>query len=188
MQQTTSTELLRRLLQEDVLHVLAWIDEVRMSRQEVPGNFNWLGLAEAAALRARSALDPAWARVAIAAYDQITGPDKPRDREAILCSSMQLRAYMIATLGPRPGDTVLDPEVVLNWFTANLPFSLDHATKVVASLRGLDEQGMRQRIDEMRQMRRLKNRTFVLKTLSSSDRIQLSQEAQSWIALWDELP
>jgi hypothetical protein len=125
-----------------------WSGELRS-----PINFNWHGLAEAAAFDAHldygdgsPVLNLTWAEIAILIYDRLAELAGELAGESFLISSMLLRAGMIGELGAIPGHPVLDIDRVINWFFHSLKMSPDEATKKAASWRNCS-------IEEIRELR-----------------------------------
>lgn len=194
MSQAVSDEVLQRLLDTDAPDVLAWVDGVFADTQQASGDVNWLGLAEAAAFRAVTRSDLPWARVATTVYDHLhqtaafgheqssIDPDPAED------SAMHVRVAMIARFGGRAGDSVLDIGHLIGQIDASLTLSRDEAGRLAASFHEWSFDQWPRHVGELRQLRAIKDRLTILKTLVASGALQPTEQQRSWIALWDELP
>ena len=187
MNQLKSTKLLNKLLQQDATEVLAWLKEVWSGELRSPINFNWHGLAEAAANEARlnygdgsPVFNLTWAEIAILIYDRLAELAGELAGESFLISSMLLRAAMIAELGVIPGHPVLDIDRVINWFFHSLKMSPDEATKKAANWRNCS-------IEEIRELRKIKNRLNVISVLVESGKF-VPIELSTWLSLQSQLP
>ncbi len=156
MNQLESTKLLNDLLQQDACDVLAWVKQVREGKLQSPINFNWHGLAEAAAMEARlnygndsSVINLSWAEVATSIYDYLGRRAGESAGESFLISSMLLRAAMIAECGAIPGHPVLDIDRVINWFFDSLKMSPNEAFEKAPNWRNCN-------INEIRELRKVK--------------------------------
>jgi hypothetical protein len=181
MNQSQATQLLSNLLQQPPTQVQNWIRSVWIGQQRAPEKFNWLGLADAAALRARSQQDLSWAKVASMLYERLADEADLSGREKYIESAMQLKAYMITKIGPVPGDSVLDINQILHWFFENLKFSPEEATQKSTVWKTLS-------IEDIRELRLLKNRLSVLTLLVNSGKIKPNQELSAWLLLRNKLP
>lgn len=169
-------------LQQEAAEVQGWLRRIESGELNPPQKFNWLGLAEAAAFDAESASDLSWAEVATSVYERLAAETANSSaRESLMISSMLLRAAMIAKLGPVPGHSVLDIDQIICWFCDSLTLSRDSATKKAANWRECN-------IEEIRELRRIKNRLQVISALADSDKCVLNQELKAWLSLWEELP
>jgi hypothetical protein len=187
--------LLERLLQKNPTSVLQWLGDVDEGKRPSPARFNWLGLAEAAADYARSSdvksSNLEWARAAIAAYEQLVRSDEGT-RNFGEDSSMTLRAAMIGIFGPTQGDAVLDPDIILRWFTNELDVTLPDAEKSIARWRSLGPRGRSEAYERELtlawRLRRVKNRLRAIDALSRVSGVTLTDYLRQWLALREELP
>jgi hypothetical protein len=151
---------------------------------------NWLGLAFAAADIAldafgsrQSAAGLAWSRCATAIYDTLAIDAVPRaDFDQ---SSMRARLNAIRNVGVVPGDPVLDPSVITNWFLASLDHSLQSAVQKAHRFRA-HVVGEELGLEDIRALRRIKNRLSILVQLGAA--VALEPEIQAWIEVRDLLP
>ncbi|MBW4496335.1 MAG: hypothetical protein KME26_25315 [Oscillatoria princeps RMCB-10] len=190
IQSETATQL-NLILQQDADSVLAWLKNIFSADSSPPEGFNWLGLAEAAAFNAHegkrhdsTAPDIKWAEVATTVYDRLAAladKAKPGSGESFTISSMTLRAAMIRKLGGVPGDAVLDINRLLQWFWDKLKWSREEVEKKAANWRALN-------IEEIRELRQLKNRLKVISALADSDKFVLEPEIKAWLSLREKLP
>jgi hypothetical protein len=187
MNQLESTKLLNSLLQQDASDVLAWAKQVREGKLQSPINFNWHGLAEAAAMEARlnygddsPVLNLSWAEVATSTYDYLAKL-AGESGESFLISSMLLRAAMIAESGAILGHPVLDIDRVINWFFDGLKMSPDEAKQKATTWRNCS-------INEIRELRKIKNRLKVISVLVDSGKLVPNVELTTWLSLQSQLP
>lgn len=182
MIQSQSIILLNELLQQDAASVKAWLKQTELDLLKLPEEFNWLGLAEAAAFEAQSASDITWAEVAILVYERLTAETTNNStRESLMISSMLLRAAMIAKFGSVPGHPVLDIDSIIHWFYNSLTITHDSAVQKAANWRSCN-------IEEIRELRRIKNRLGIISVLADSEKYILNQELKDWLALREKLP
>jgi len=188
MNQSESTQLLNELVRQDASDVKNWLKRIWSKQEEVPEDFNWLGLAEAAAFNARSGKgnasnlpDLAWAEIATSIYDDLAAKANRGTGESFINSSMLLRAGMIAELGAVSGHPVLDGNQIIQWFFHSLTMSLDEAAKNAENWKKLN-------IDEIRELRRIKNRLKVILVLAKSKKFIPNEELRAWIDLRERLP
>jgi hypothetical protein len=187
MNQLEPTKILSKLLDQDPAEVLSWLKQVWSGELRSPINFNWHGLAEAAANEARldygngsPTLNLTWAEVATSIYDRLAELAGESAGESFVISSMLLRAAMIAELGAIPGHPVLDIDRVIDWFLHSLKMSPDEAAKKAANWRNCS-------IDEIRELRRIKNRLNVVSVLVESGKF-VPIELNTWLSLQSRLP
>lgn len=187
MNQLESTKLLNELLQHDATEVRDWLKQVWSGQLPSPINFNWHGLAEAAAFDARldygdnsPFINLSWAEVATSIYDYLA-QRAGSGGESFLISSMLLRAAMIAELGAIPGHPVLDIDKVINWFYDSLKMSLDEAMTKADNWKNCS-------FEEIRELRKIKNRLKIIFVLAESDKIISNNELSTWLAIRDKLP
>ncbi len=168
--------------------LLQWVQSVRAGLKQVPHDFNWSGLAEAAALRARygndqtsSQPDLEWAKVAILIYSYLMDEVDSPNRASLEHSEMSLKAYLTGKLGAVPNDPILDVDQIIQWFFENLHISLDEAEKKASSWRKLAK-------EEILELQQIKNRLAIIKTLADSNLLPPNQELSAWLALREKLP
>jgi hypothetical protein len=118
--------------------------------------------------------------ITVLIYDRLAKLARESAGESFLISSMLLRAAMIAELGDIPGHIVLDIDRVINWFCHSLKMSPDEATKKAANWRNCS-------IDEIRELRRIKNRLNVISVLVESGTF-VPIELSTWLSLQGQLP
>jgi hypothetical protein len=101
MREVHAAPSLEEVLQQDAANVRAWVRATRMQEQALPGQFNWLGLAEAAAFNAREFAD------------KVPGPSSrfPQpQRDALLAASIREQADLAGA-----------DEEMLAWLRAAIP-------------------------------------------------------------------
>src|SRR5947209_3363836 len=109
MKESEAMRILQELLHQDPAAVQNWIMDIWQGRRQAPDDFNWLGLAQAAAAEARASLSLSWARVALSTYDYLSTQSPAYDQN----SAMMLRAYLIRHMRPRAGEEMLDPAIIV---------------------------------------------------------------------------
>lgn len=188
MTQSKSTIQLNQILQEDAESVLAWLKSLESGHSSPPEGFNWLGLAEAASCDAREGdrnhpnkANIKWAEVATKVYDRLAESANADTKDSFMNSSMMLRAAMIVKFGAVPSHPVLDLDLILRWFNDSLKMSYSEAAIKAANWKKCQ-------IEEIRELRQIKNRLRVISVLADSDKLLLNPEIKSWLSLLDKLP
>lgn len=180
-----SVSQLNKLLQQDASQVLTWVKYILTGKLPTPENFNWLGLAEAAAFRAsyekRKEDSLQWAEVAISIYEYLMKDADLTGRNSFVYSLMNLRANMIMRYGAVSQDRVLDVKQVIDLFFCDINISYTEAATKAAVWKNLS-------IENIRELRRIKNRLSALKSLSDAGKLPLNQELKSWLDLREKLP
>src|SRR5689334_3389009 len=137
----TAIESIDDVLEGQPSEIQEWLRQVQQGQVNAPGLFNWLGLAESTALKAREkerAGSPsqglAWAQVAISVYEWMATElylleEQSSQKESCLISAMVLRTYMICRLGASPGDFVLDVRQIVDWLFEGLKISYENAER-----------------------------------------------------------
>ncbi|MCC3405942.1 MAG: hypothetical protein JGK17_10195 [Microcoleus sp. PH2017_10_PVI_O_A] len=190
LNQEFSPESIDRILEQNPESALAWVKNTLSPQTTAPQDFNWLLLADISSAKARKGennaglFDRAWAEVATAIYDRLAEAaeqKKPGSGESVRISSMMLRAGAIAKYGIVPNDSVLDVNLILQWFWDNIKDSREDVEQKAANWKTLP-------IEEIRELRQLKNRLKVITALSKSDKYVLDEEIKTWLALREKLP
>ncbi|HLP91157.1 MAG TPA: hypothetical protein VK184_21580 [Nostocaceae cyanobacterium] len=188
MNESQSTKLLNELLLQNPSDVKVWLKRVWLDQEKVPEEFNWLGLAEAAAFEARSGernvtntSNIFWAEIAISVYDYLASQANSGTGESFIISSMLLRAAMIADYGSVFGHPVLDSNQIIHWFFHSLKMSLDEVIQNTANWKDNN-------IENIRELRRIKNRLKVILVLTESDKFKPDEELKAWLSLREKLP
>lgn len=190
MTQSPTTISIDRILEQDAKSVLAWAKNTLSSQTTAPQDFNWLLLADVSSAKARKGennsglFDRTWAEVATAIYDRLAEAaeqKKPGSGESVRISSMMLRAGAIAKYGIVPNDSVLDVNLILQWFWENIKDSRQNVEQKAANWKTLP-------IQEIRELRQLKNRLKVIAALANSDKYVLDEELKAWLSLREKLP
>ena len=178
---------LNQILQEDADSVLDWLKTIDLEPYSAPEGFNWLGLAEAASFNALEE-DPhhpnaniKWAEVALKVYHRLTESANVENRDSLLNSSMMLRAAMIVKFGAILDHPVLDFNPILHWFKDSLKMSYSEAITKAANWKKCQ-------IEEIRELRKVKNNLKVISVLANSDKIVLHPEMNLWLSLQEKLP
>src|SRR5688572_24999397 len=167
-------------LQPDRL--LAWIQQ--RLRGEVPSDpcFNWHGLAEVAAMHARSDDDSLiWGEIAVSVYAWLAARSEAQIAASYALSEMHVRANLIAIHGAKSGDRIRDPHALLAWFRDNRKLSLREALALAPDWQLLP-------VTEAARLRAIKNQLAVLERVISYLNPADRDEIQSWMDLRPNLP
>lgn len=181
MSKPQATQSLQELLQQSPVEVLNWLHEVEKGHQQVPLNFNWLGLAEAASFEARSQKNLTWAEVAITVYQRLVDKTDTEHQAGLISSMMHLKAFMITQLGVVHNNTVLDPDYIVQWFFDSLPYNYEQTKQKAAYWRTLT-------IQDIKALKLIKSRLSVIASLVDNHKIHPDTELQAWLSLQKDLP
>jgi hypothetical protein len=190
MTQSPPTISIDRILEQNPESALAWAKNTLSAQTTALQDFNWLLLADVSSESARKGennaglFDRPWAKVATAIYDRLAEAAEQKKRgsdESLRISSMMLRAGAIAKYGIIPNDSVLDLNLILQWFWDNIKESREDVEQKAANWKTLP-------IEEIRELRQLKNRLKVIAALANSDKYVLDEELKSWLLLREKLP
>ena len=174
------TQLTSTIKPEDAVETLAWLKRIELGAEKAPAGFNWLGLAETAALKAHTTEDILWGEVAVLIYHRLA-ESRINGGESLIVSAMMLRAKAIAKFGVVPGHFLLDIDLIIRWFCDSLTMSYNEASQKAMNWKNCQ-------ISEIRQLRQIKNNLQVISTLANSDKCTLEVELQQWLALQERLP
>jgi hypothetical protein len=94
---------------------------------------------------------------------------------------MLLRTAMIAEFGSVDDHLVLDSNQIIYWFFHSLTMSLDEVTQKAENWKELN-------IEDIRELRRIKNRLNIIVVLAESDKFMINEEIRAWLSLRDRLP
>jgi hypothetical protein len=195
-----SIENANELLKLGPTGVRRWVESVRAGERVPPTDFNWLGLAEASAGQARRGVEPGcpigndsieWGLAGISCYEWLADTHRGNARSFTL-SAMFLRAYLISRCGVKPGDSILDPQVIVHWFFNSLGMSVDEAVAKSAIWRdrlkaqagtGAD----RREVTELLELRHIKLRLDVLRFLSEAGVPVPDASVRAWLDAHDKL-
>jgi hypothetical protein len=178
----TRHDLLTTVLQRPPQEVDAWLDRCVIGEAVGGEDFNWEVFAFTAAAQAGDERSVLWARIALRVYEALLNHAPPRSAHSTRISAMNLRARMIASVGPQEGDAVLDPKVIVEWFRGIARMSPEDAAKVAsADLRMIP-------IETLRELRDIKNALNVLSLLEGIGLEQKHPELRDWLQLKPMLP
>jgi hypothetical protein len=203
MSELEAVKLLKSLLQQNPEQVQSWLKNIWAEQKPVPEKFNWLSLAELSASKARemafneneyssSSID--WADVSTSVYEFLAHKH-PEFSPGYLSCSMNLRAEMIVKFGAVSNNSVLDAQIIINWFFDNLEISYEDAliktknwrdtlaSNDVAKIKNKFETDM----EDMKKISFIKNRLNTIKVLSQSKDFHLSEELNNWISFGETL-
>jgi hypothetical protein len=170
------------LLSQDLPQLRAQLDRIWAGQQEQPRETNWwLGLAWETAQQARTRPSRDWGQVAVSIYEYLAHTVEPGRAHEFLVAAMMLRGSLIRQLGTVQGDSLLDPGVILDWFYESVPLSPAEAEQQSSAWSTLP-------IEQVAELRRIKERLAVLRLLVESGHLQPDATLQPWLDLYDRLP
>jgi len=171
------------LLDQPPGEVLQWLQSVWSDPRMMPERFNWLGVAEVAGTKANFNADLEWAEVAIGIYEWLASRASNESiRHSELSSAMSLRASMINKKQQTiPDHIVLDTKRIVYWFYSKLNMRYDEVVREIENWRALP-------LDQIRTLRRIKNRLSIVKSLVAQGYIQPDEDLQTWLELYPKLP
>jgi hypothetical protein len=170
-------QTVERVVRQPVERVLSWL---AADRTPVPVDFNWLGLAEAAARKGRLECDLDWALVALRSYGRWLGIIGPSARESYRVSTMSLRAYFIKRFGAEEGDELRDLTRLVDAFREGVDES---AVEIATRARDWERLGP----PEILELRRIKDRLTPLTLLESQILVEYPDIAE-WLRIREQLP
>lgn len=102
---------------------------------------------------------------------------------------MTLRAWFISRIGSRAGDPILDKEIILGWFTAEQKLSLAEAKERAARWKNTRLPiNDRLPLNEVRELRGIKNRLRIIKTLQECGELPQDSYLNEWLEIRRSLP
>ncbi len=171
------------LLHQSPSEVLNWMQSAWSNPQVIREGFNWLGVAEGVGTKANLNADLGWAEVAIRIYEWLAGRANDESiRHSELSSAMSLRASMINKRHQTVLDhIVLDSKRIVHWFYNELNVPYDEVVHKVENWEALQ-------LDQIRSLKRIKNRLSILKSLIAKGYIQPDKSLQAWLEVYPKLP
>ena len=176
----------RYLLTKDSLTVQRWLDAVLSDHEAVSDEFNWLGLAQSSAQKARAQSDRVealkWATIALSVYRYLaTKRDVKSVSNSYELSAMSLRAAIICKFGIIIDHPVQNIQTIVTWFGERTSFERDKLILVIDKWRLLP-------IEQIRELRQIKNRLSVIELLMDNGYLQDEKDLQEWVILKKQLP
>lgn len=116
----------------------------------------------------------------------ILNEEKEFEKESCQLAAMNLRAYLIREFGTEPLHPILDSEYLVKWFldSLNLPIN-----QVYRQCKTYQKFGIKKiTFEQLKYLRKLKNRLAVIKLLSESDQIKPTNILKKWLLLYEILP
>jgi hypothetical protein len=190
MTQSPTTISIDSILEQDAESVLIWVNNIFLGQTVQPQDFNWLLLADVASAKARKdenksgLFDLTWTQIATTIYDRLSEAAEQKklgSGDSFRISSMMLRAGAIGKHGVISDRSVLNVNLILQWFWDNIKESREDVEKKAANWKTLP-------IAEIRELRQLKNRLKVIAALANSDKYVLDEELNTWLGLREKLP
>ena len=124
----------------------------------------------------------AWAASAVAVFDRLAADVSGFSFDV---TSMRIRMQVMRACGVRPGDPVLDPDVIFAWVRAALVVPADEAVRRSALVRSALADGGPALIDEARKLRRIRHRLSILAELS--ELVAIDADLASWLRVREQL-
>ncbi|WP_161938056.1 hypothetical protein [Mastigocoleus testarum] len=169
------------LVGKDVQFVKKWLEAVLADESKILNDFNWLGFAEVSASNAKRLKSLDWADISIRAYEKLLSEHSEDMGKSFYISSMILRTSMIGMFGPSKGHPILDVDTIISWFNKYTKIPFEVAKSKSASRE-------RCTIEDLRQLRNIKNRLAVISELSKIKDVQLDEYLQKWLDIRGDLP
>lgn len=180
------TTSVKDLLKQEPAELYNWLKAVREGTNTVTEDVNWwLGIAQSATSKATKETDAKvklqWAEIALLVYEYLAEDLDRTSRDSFETSAMMFRALMVSQLGINFENPVLNPNLVEDWFFKRLPLSIEEAANKAANW-------PERPIEEIRQLRRIKNRLLVIKELRKEGYLKDNAELSKWIEISESLP
>ncbi|MCP3059260.1 hypothetical protein LXT21_10790 [Myxococcus sp. K38C18041901] len=176
-------DLFDAVLAKPTQEVAAWLEGVTIGEPVDQEAFNWEVFAFTMATRAGEERSLPWARIALRTYEALAHRARARAAHSFWLSAMNLRARLIEDLGSRQGDTILDPEIVREWFQRVATLSPQDAQTLLASP---DLQALPR--EKLLLLRDIKNALNILSRIAEPDLTRRHPELQDWLMLRARLP
>ncbi|WP_240358451.1 hypothetical protein [Myxococcus vastator] len=180
----TPLSLVETTLRLPLPQLRAWLDGLVVGEPVAGENFNWVVFAFTIAARAREESSLEWAQIGVFVYESLARRHADEEEFSLRLSEMNLRAGMIAELGEREGDLVLDSEPLVAWVRRLTTLSLEEAARWVAM-----EDVRTIPTEKLRAMRRLKHALKILAhALPKTNVEQKHPELVPWLQFRTRLP
>ncbi len=172
------------VLSLDGLAASQWYHAVQTAGHPVPTGFNWQGLAQGAALRARiteAEESLAWAEMSVAVYGRLSKeyPEKTFDQSEMYC-----RASTIEKHGIDGGHHLRNPDVIFDWFRETAPVDVAGVQALIDRL--ADPMTVEFEEQVVKPLRDLKERLHVLRALEED--CAIPQDIAAYFPFWHDLP
>ena len=151
-------------------------------------NINWLGIAQGCATIAGSPAAGSeetgkqWASISVRVYRKLREIESSQGIvESLQRSEMHLRSLFVIKYGDDPHSPIFNLDSIANWFLDDVQDTPSDVHQAATVWRQLP-------IDDIRKLRRLKNRISVLRNLEENDFLTNYPTLQPWLKLWHILP
>jgi hypothetical protein len=175
----------------------AWLAYLRDLERGDPGEeLSMQVIYHFAAPRARRELSLDWAEVAIRAAEREARNSSGIERENALTWAMNLRSWFISKMGSQPSNVVLDKHIIMDWIMDGLRVPLQAVKEKASSLwesvaRAKDSSSpndLRQSASDFSQLRNIKRRLNVAKTLADCGQLPSDSALNAWLEIREQLP
>jgi hypothetical protein len=185
MRQDTEPQL-QALLKNGPSWLDGWLRQVEEGTARPGGQMN--GISEGAAHLAKEQSSLEWADISIRAANLWAQTDAGA-RENALHRSMLLRVWFIARMGASSGHPVLDKAIILDWFVRELEVSIEVAKERIGEWQAPGSP-LKERLplDEVRELRRIKNRLGIVQLLAEAGELPSNSPACAWLEIRSQLP
>jgi hypothetical protein len=150
-----------------------------------PEKINWDGFAFSASMKAQGSYAES--------YEFLAASSKLKD--SFENSSMMLRSSIIAHLGHIDNDPILDSRIIMEWFIERLEFSYEEICEKAAFWKDFfnrdpESKNSNEEInfDEVRNLRHLKERLSIIRTLAEGKNVILGDELKKLLEFRENLP
>lgn len=184
---------LDKLSLREASEIREWLTNVNLGKAIVPKDFNWLGLADRAAFKARqlgnfNKNNLIWAKIAVEIYEKLARDNG--GQECLQRSAMMLKTYLIIQVGSDVDPDFLNVARIVDWFFDNLKITYDEVLKRIEywqkSAKSTEE--MPDYVNNLRLLRKIKTRLKVIALLADYNKISINQELNNWLSLMEKLP
>ncbi len=172
------------ILSQTGAQALNWFQSVAAGSQKARQDFDWLGLAKGAALRARihdREESLAWAELAVAAFLKLDTEQPGREHDH---SGMYCRSAMIEKHGEQSGHGLRDANELYDWFRSRLPVDYDATLTLIRRLS--EEMSAEFETEVVAPLREIRNRLTVIKSLPED--CLIPPDVEQFVKLYHQLP
>jgi hypothetical protein len=147
----------------------------------MPQSWSLLGLAEAAAQRARADLSLEWLATALEIFEGLAQSEGGRRGESHLLAAMHLRAYFLKALATDTIHDLLSVQPLVDWFRDRVDLPQDEILQKTMKWEDLP-------VNDILKLRDLKNRIAVFEQLAATSYLNEYEDIRQWLSLRSQLP